>query len=592
MIKNLSLKHKVALLIILPLCIVMVFAGTFGLRLIRNVLLDQWQETAISKLQKSAHRLDMRLMRPKELLNFFQMSGAQGLTGVEIEQLITQLESFEGVVEVKHNFLQARKRGMGNMHRMQKTTISPLIYNTKIKSQTVSVIAQFTNENVTAESYIEVVLDFSDIIAQIIQASWWQGNKVFVLDRDGSVLASTERGSRTQESQTNDSKKKFGSANPLEIDTWKAIQNKKSGTVFSKERPPEMVSGFYHLQQAPWTLVIMTSGRAVLQPIITFRVYYYLLCAVGILFVAVYLWFMTNKATRAINHISNAANELADGHFSVPLIVEGKDELGDLTKSFNTMSKQLKERLKLRHEMNLAGEVQAALIPRAGFETSGLDVAVYVRYCDKTGGDYVDIIKTSNEKQCATVVVGDVVGHGVGASLLMTTLRALLKCRVSMPGTAADITNDVNALLCQDTIHAANFATLFYLTINRLEKTFEWVRCGHEPALVFCIKSKTFTELKGKGISMGVDQTWKYQRNTMEFLGEEQVVLVGTDGIWDVENLAGDQFGKERTKEIIEQSSHLTAQGIIDAIMFEIDTFCLNQAQNDDITLAIIKTKK
>ncbi|MGL1933286.1 MAG: SpoIIE family protein phosphatase [Desulfotalea sp.] len=590
MIKFTSLKHKVAILIILPLCLIMISAGTLGMRLISNTLLKQWEETAISKLQRSAHEVDMRLMRPKEILTFFQQTDQQNLSWREINLLIKQLKSIDGVVKVGYSFTENNQQGMGNRHRLKKTTISSLSYNTELKSQTISIIASFTNSTDASESYIEVVVSFYDLIDQIVKAPWWQGNIAFILDQDGKILARTERNKNTGSYKDNN-EEIFPSNNSLEIETWNAIQNKEYGTLFSQDMPPSMVSGFYHLKQAPWTLVIMASGATVLQPIISFRNYYYLICVVGILCFAIYLWFMTNRITSVINRLSIAANNLAKGVFGTSLTVESRDEIGDLTNSFNTMSKQLKERLQLRQEMSLAGEIQANLLPKIGFQTEGMDVAVFIKYCDETGGDYVDILKTNKEKQRVTVVVGDVVGHGVGASLLMTTLRALLRCRVNMPGSMAEVANDVNYLLCQDTVRAGNFATLFYLTIDRLNQTLEWVRCGHEPALIYCPKQDSFHELKGKGMAMGLDEQIVFTQNSLKFIDENQIILVGTDGIWDVENAAGEQFGKTRTQSIIVKNAHLSAKEIVVNIIKEIDQFRFHHPQNDDITLAIIKTE-
>jgi sigma-B regulation protein RsbU (phosphoserine phosphatase) len=174
----------------------------------------------------------------------------------------------------------------------------------------------------------------------------------------------------------------------------------------------------------------------------------------------------------------------------------------------------------------------------------------------------------------------------------MATLRALLRGRASMPGSPVDITNDVNVLLCTDTLRSGNFATLFYLTIDCSLKTIEWVRCGHEPAFLFCPLQNTFTELKGPGLAMGVDKDWQATLNSCNFLDDNQIILIGTDGIWDVENNMGELFGKERTQELIKKHAQLSAREITNSILAAIEIFRGGQSQNDDITLAIIKTQE
>ncbi|MFT5728219.1 MAG: sigma-B regulation protein RsbU (phosphoserine phosphatase) [Desulforhopalus sp.] len=568
----------------------MLIAGSLGMRLISDVLLKQWEETAISKMHRSAHNVDMRLMRPKELFRFFQQKADKQLSWKDTQLLVDQLKAIDGVVEVKYDFTENNQHAMGGMYSLNKTIISPLGFNATLNGQTVSVVAQFVDSTGLTTSHIEVVVEFFDLVKQIVNAPWWKGNKAFILDQYGTILASTERGEEIT-SNTSNTQRTFGSASELEARTWQAIQNNNSGTVFSPGRPPAMVSGFYHLKEAPWTIVVMAEGASVLLPILTFRRYYFLLCAIGFLCVLLYLWVISSKITRSINRISTAANCLAKGVFSAPLRIESRDEIGDLTHSFNVMSNQLKERIQLRQEMSLAGEVQNNLLPQSGFKADGLDIAVATKYCDKTGGDYVDIIKTSHTKRRATVVVGDVVGHGIGASLLMATLRALLRGRASMPGSPVDITNDVNALLCKDTLRSGNFATLFYLTVDCSLKAMEWVRCGHEPAFLFCPEQNTFTELKGPGMAMGVDEDRQATLNSCQFLDDNQIILIGTDGIWDVENNLGELFGKERTKDLIVKYAHLSAREIISNTLEAIEIFRGTRSQNDDITLAVIKTE-
>lgn len=592
MLRLKSLKQKVAFFIILPLCLILLLAGTIGMRLIGKVLLNQWEETAISKMEKSAHQVDMRLMRPKEILKFFQKTRENQLNKIDIDLLIYQLKNIEGVVEVHYNSPQltkSNKHNMMGMHQLQSTTISSLNYNAEINSQTVSIIAQFADPAGTVDSNIEVVVAFYDLVDQIVKAPWWKGNKAFILDQDGTILASTNLGSPSLTSPSTE-QKFFQESGVMQAATWKAIKENKSGTVFSKETPPAKVSGFYSLNEAPWTLVVLTDGPSVLSPIITFRSYYFIICSVGILLVALYLWFITSRATDSINRISVAATRLSKGTFDSPLLVKSKDEIGNLTQRFNVMSSQLKERLKLKQELSLAGEVQANLLPQVDFNEDGLEVALLSKYCDETGGDYVDILSPSlhNENQ-VTVVVGDVVGHGIGAALLMTTLRALLRCRVSVQGDHNEIISDVNKLLCNDTIRFGNFATLFYLAVDRSLKTLTWVRCGHDPAIVFCKETKTFTELKGEGITMGVDKDFNYTQNQYNYFDSGKIILLGTDGVWEVENHAGEPFGKERTKALLLTYASLSAREIADKILEEIELFSGFQSLKDDITLAIIK---
>lgn len=586
MLRLKSVKQKVAFFIILPLCLVLLIAGSIGMELIEKVLLDQWQETAISKMERSAHQVDMRLMRPKEILHFFQQNRDSQLNQTDERLLTAQLKNIDGVVQVIYTKQEPniKKTPMMGSQHPHSTTISPLKYDAERNSQTVSVIAQLAAGDGTVHSTVEVVVGFNDLIKQIVKAPWWKGNKAFILDQYGSILASTDT-----EISSPIRKNLFQEEGILQAKTWKAMKENKSGTVFSNETSPTMVSGYYSLSEAPWTLVVLTDGPSVLRPIISFRSSYFFICSIGILFIALYLWFITSRATKSINQISEAATKLSKGTFDPPLPVKSKDEIGNLTQRFNMMSNQLQERLQLKEELSVAGEIQSNLLPQVDVVEQGFEVALLSKYCDDTGGDYVDIISDEKNRDQVTVVVGDVVGHGIGAALLMTTLRALLRCRASAPGSPDKIINDVNILLCNDTIRFGNFATLFYLTIHRSRNILTWIRCGHDPAIVFCTKTQTFSELKGKGIPLGVDKDAQFTQNQYDFTGSQKILLLGTDGVWEIANPKGELFGKERTKALLNTYAKLSARQIADKILEEIGVFSNFTAPKDDITLAVIK---
>jgi sigma-B regulation protein RsbU (phosphoserine phosphatase) len=592
-----SLKQKTALFILLPTFIIMVSISWIGLQLVRQVLLDQWQETAITKLQRSAHYVDMRLMRPKEILRFLQQKEQKILQWSEINLLLDQLRSLDGVVHVDHKWydqaeIPSNLEPMGMMHknayhRLDELTISPPVYNAELLSETVSLFARFKDKDGRNTGYIEVVLSFYDLVDQIVKSPWWKSNQAFIIDRNRNILASTSLGGSIDSASKREG---FGLKDNLEMQTWNAMQNAHSGTIFGPGIPPRKVSGFYQLTEAPWTLVIMAPGEQVLQPILEFRTYYYLISGVGILFAILYLRLITEKTTRAINRLSRAAEELSNGTFAEALVVESRDEVGILTTNFNVMAKQLHERLQLQKAMNVAREVQQNLLPQKGFATKGLEIAGTTLYCDETGGDYIDILNASHEKRKATIVVGDVVGHGIGAALLMATVRALLRGRACRPGTLSDIANDVNRLLCKDTSHSGNFVTLFYMEIDRQNSLINWVRCGHEPAIVYSPDSNSFSELRGEGIVLGFEATSTFSENTITFTAGNQVILIGSDGVWDVENEQGEAFGKERVKALLERYHTLSAEMLIQKITEQIAGFQSGHPQNDDITLAIIKT--
>ncbi|MGD8434223.1 MAG: PP2C family protein-serine/threonine phosphatase, partial [Syntrophobacterales bacterium] len=245
----------------------------------------------------------------------------------------------------------------------------------------------------------------------------------------------------------------------------------------------------------------------------------------------------------------------------------------------------------LKEALSLAMEVQQSLLPRKAPEIAGFDIAGKSLYCDETGGDYYDFIGLSDvDTEHIGIAVGDVAGHGIAPALLMTSVRAFLRSRVFMqPEDLAGTITDVNRLLCIDTAETGNFMTLFFLLLDSGNGKVRWVRAGHEPAVVYDPSTDSFSELYGDGIALGVDETYAFQENTKELWSDPQIVLIGTDGIWESDNPQGEAFGKKRLREIIRSHKHQSSQEILDAITEALADHRQTASQHDDITMVVIK---
>jgi hypothetical protein len=245
---------------------------------------------------------------------------------------------------------------------------------------------------------------------------------------------------------------------------------------------------------------------------------------------------------------------------------------------------------RLLSALEVAEEVQQNLLPQSNPNIAGFDIAGKSLYCDETGGDYYDFIKSSqNSSGRFSIVVGDVTGHGIEAALLMTTARALIRSETFHSENVSQVVNKVNRHLSFDVHDTGRFMTLFYLTCDPANRSLHWVRAGHDPAIFFDPATGTFEELKGPGLALGVDENWQYKENEKTGLAKGQVILIGTDGIWEARNPQGKLFGKAPLYDIIRQSAALSASQILDTIFEALDRFKQELRAEDDITLVVIK---
>jgi sigma-B regulation protein RsbU (phosphoserine phosphatase) len=244
------------------------------------------------------------------------------------------------------------------------------------------------------------------------------------------------------------------------------------------------------------------------------------------------------------------------------------------------------QRDRLQQSLNLAKEVQQSLLPKETPKLDGLDIAGKSVYCDETGGDYFDFLDLGSEKM--GIIVGDVSGHGIQSALLMTTVRGGLRQRIQKPDSLTRMISDLNGQFHADVENSGHFMTLFVCEINARNRILRWLRAGHDPAMIYDITSDTFRELGGTGLPLGVAQACQFEECTGA-IEDQQILVIGTDGIWEAFDIDEKRFGKEKFKEIIRTSSHLPAAVMAERVIESVQDFRHPLKIEDDITLVIVK---
>ena len=130
------------------------------------------------------------------------------------------------------------------------------------------------------------------------------------------------------------------------------------------------------------------------------------------------------------------------------------------------------------------------------------------------------------------------------------------------------------------------------MLVDQDSRCLEWVRAGHEPGIFYDSERGLFEDLAGPGLVLGVNSEWKYVTNRKEGLKEGQIIVLGTDGIWEAQNPAGEMFGKEAICRIIRENADVEASALLDAIIGSLDRFRDGFNLQDDVTLIVVKIGK
>jgi sigma-B regulation protein RsbU (phosphoserine phosphatase) len=305
---------------------------------------------------------------------------------------------------------------------------------------------------------------------------------------------------------------------------------------------------------------------------------------------AVLLAFVLARAvSRPVLSLTGFMNRVGSGDLEARAEFGGSVEFRQLADALNRMIADLRDRLRLLHSLGVAMEVQQRLLPAGAPKVRGLDVAGHSTYCDETGGDYYDfLVLDKAAPDVVLVALGDVMGHGVAAALVMAGVRAVLRDRVGAAGSLADLMGRLNRLISAD--HKGDrFMTMHLSVIDGTTRTVRWVSAGHDPAIVFDPATGAFSEVGEGDLPLGVMDDTAYTEQAAGPFSPGQVILVGTDGVWEMPDAKGEPFGKDRLRDAIRESAAGSADDIARAVKDRLAAFRSDARQVDDVTFVVVK---
>ena len=252
------------------------------------------------------------------------------------------------------------------------------------------------------------------------------------------------------------------------------------------------------------------------------------------------------------------------------------------------IEKEKSERLLRRIEKDLdqAATIQKDLLPKEDPILEGFDITGRNIPCYQVGGDYYDFIPIDGER--LGVVIADVSGKGISASLLMASLRAALLAEVQQDYDIREMAGRLNDFVFKSS-PMNSFITFFFCDINRQTGEFKYINAGHNPPLV--IKdSGRFSNLESSGFALGMFPDANFETGRIQIESGDVAVLF-TDGIPEGRNMAQEEYSDERLRNLVIDHRDLLAIQLSTKIFEDVETFMAGAEQADDITLVIIKRK-
>src|SRR5262245_17667835 len=249
------------------------------------------------------------------------------------------------------------------------------------------------------------------------------------------------------------------------------------------------------------------------------------------------------------------------------------------------------EKRMLEFELELSQKVQQALLPQAVPDIPGLDVAAFSQPAQIVGGDYFDFCRFRDEAH--GLLIADVMGKGMSASMLMASLQSSLRILVPDSRSPAEVLRRINHLFCHN-IHLTKFVTLFLAHFDPETFTLTYASAGHNPPLLLRQGTngrEPLSWLMPTGPAIGLVEEFQIQEETITLLPGD-ILLLYTDGVTEAMNLREEEFGTERLATFIQHEAHLPAKEMIRSLRAWLRDFTQEQPLADDTTIVVFKVEQ
>ena len=253
-------------------------------------------------------------------------------------------------------------------------------------------------------------------------------------------------------------------------------------------------------------------------------------------------------------------------------------------------SQQLAQQLlAINNELEMAREIQLAILPRETPKISGLDIAARYLPMSSVAGDFYDFIIV-DEKHVG-ILIADVSGHGLPAALIASMLQVALTAQRAHASEPGRVLAGLNRALCGK--FRNHFVTAAYVFVDMEKNSISYAGAGHPPLLLRSAKTRTTSEVMQNGLFLGHFPDETYSALQLPVGAGDKAILY-TDGILEARNPLEEMFGADRFKQFLDSDHHRGAERLADSVLDELSRWSghpKGEGQQDDITLLSIEFK-
>lgn len=299
--------------------------------------------------------------------------------------------------------------------------------------------------------------------------------------------------------------------------------------------------------------------------------------------------------TKPVSALTRGVEAIGRGELGTRIDICSVKELQTLAMTFNRMSQSLAEnsvamveKERMEKELEIAHDIQSTLLPSSLPHLKDFEIDAYYHPASQVGGDYFDLIPI--DERHLMLVVGDVAGKGVPGLVVMAMVRIIVRDLALRGERPANLLRHLNVLLKRD-MKKNLFVTLFCGLLDSREGVLEFASAAHMPLLLYHSKERVIRMITTKAKPLGLfpDGVFRggLEENRIKLMPGD-LFMQYTDGLNEMRNPEGEEFGLERVMQTAADEAAGGARHILNVVRKRLETFRSGAAQSDDLTLLAI----
>ena len=346
-----------------------------------------------------------------------------------------------------------------------------------------------------------------------------------------------------------------------------------------------------------WTLVIVVPEEVIFHSGHVLNTIILLMMVFGMVAIYFICRQMIHQMTKPLHRFALSADEIALGNFSSPLPeIKGSDEVRLLHDAISNMQtslaiyvdqlqKTVTSKASLERELKIAHDIQMAMLPKTfpPFpERTDIDLYASETPALDVGGDLYDYFLRGDR---LFFCIGDVSGKGMAAALMMAVMRSMFRSETRHADNAVGLVEAMNRNLSEEST-SGYFVTMFVGILDLATGHLDYCNAGHEAPII------AGQPLPVKpNLPIGALSDWNYEGQEAQLQSGDMIFLY-TDGLSEAKNAQGEQLGRPRVLQLVQEHGDDTARQLVELMEDEVHRHAGDAAQSDDITLLAINWKE